>query len=446
MSDPTTLHPLTYVRENRYWGKAELARLMCERGAEMGVLLATNRTTIWKWEQGQAPDADAQRVLADLLGVPEDHVRSAPWPRWLPAWESTALVAPWTPAGTVKVFTDLVRSGHMDRRAFLSITGAALTGVAANWAAAPEAFASALDGDRVTDAMVTTIEQRVETLRVLDDQMGGARLLDQATSDLALITGLLDHGRYTDAVEHRLYATAAGVSYLAGWMAYDKGLRSLGQRYYVGALRSAHSAQDSGFGAFILAEMGIHVSDAGDTAARVRLIETAIGNAPAALPPAAASYLHLHQAEALSRDTRHEAAGKSLNRAYDLWGTHREGDRPGWLGWYGEAQLKSTEGKIMLRAGFPERATHALSVAVDRAVPRDQAVRSGRLATARLAARDLDGALAAAAVGLELLESSVRSDRAQVRLTKFSHYLEPHATEPAVREFRERLRALPPSS
>lgn len=40
------------------------------------------------------------------------------------------------------------------------------------------------------------------------------------------------------------------------------------------ALWSAHSAQDDGFNAFVLAEMGIHVSDAGDTTARVKLINT----------------------------------------------------------------------------------------------------------------------------------------------------------------------------
>lgn len=76
-------------------------------------------------------------------------------------------------------------------------------------------------------------------------------------------------------------------------------------------------------------------------------------------------------------------------------------------------------------------------------MPRDRAVRSGRLATARLAARDLDGALDAANVGLELLENRVQSDRAYVRLTKFSNYLEPHSAAPAVSEFRDRLRALP---
>ncbi|MEU8541922.1 helix-turn-helix transcriptional regulator [Streptomyces sp. NPDC048717] len=443
MSDPLAPHPLTYVRERNGWGKADLARRMCERGAEMGVPLATNRTTIWKWERGQMPDADAQRVLADLLGMSETDVRGAPWPQWLPVWESTTLLEPWTPAGTVKVFADLVRSGHMDRRGFLSITGAGLTGVAANWVAAPQAFATALDGDRVTTEMVATIEQRVKTLRTLDDQMGGAFLLDQAAGDLALITGLLDHGRYTPTVERRLYGVAAQASCLAGWMAYDKGLRSLGQRYLVGALRSARSAGDDGFGAFVLAEMGVHVSDTGDTAARVKLIDTAIDNAPTNLPPAAVSYLFLHQAEALSRDAQGVAAGRALDRAYSLWAAHQAGDRPEWLGWYGEAQLKSTEGKIMLRAGHPERATSALVAAMEQAAPRDRAVRSGRLATARLAARDLDGALDAANVGLELLEGRVRSDRARVQLTKFSERLAPYSSVPDVREFHDRLRALP---
>ncbi|MFB7220525.1 hypothetical protein [Streptomyces sp. NPDC056227] len=75
------------------------------------------------------------------------------------------------------------------------------------------------------------------------------------------------------------------------------------------------------------------------------------------------------------------SADKSLNRAYDLWSAHREGDRPDWLGLYGEAQLKSTEGKIMLRTGYPERATSSLAVSVEQAVPR-ASLASGRLAIA----------------------------------------------------------------
>ncbi|WP_409471466.1 hypothetical protein [Streptomyces sp. HC307] len=44
--------------------------------------------------------------------------------------------------------------------------------------------------------------------------------------------------------------------------------------------------------------------------------------------------------------------------------------------------------------------------------------------------RELDGALDAADIGLKLL-------------TKSSNYLEPHSAVPTVREFRDRLRALP---
>ncbi|WP_406123676.1 transcriptional regulator [Streptomyces canus] len=439
------VHPLSFLRQLRGWGKAEFARTMQAHGQSLGIHLATNRTTVWKWEQGQEPDADAQRVLADLLRVPYEQVQELGWPGWLPVWEVTGLAAPWTEAGTVEALSELVGSGRMDRRGFLTITGAALTGVAASWVDAPAAFASALGGDQVTDTMVATIEQRISTLRTLDDQLGGARLLEQARGDLALVTGLLGAGRYTDSIRIRLYSLAARVSHLTGWMAYDAGLRSAGQRYYVGALRGARTAGDDAFGAFILAEMGVHVSEAGRTAERVDLISTAIDNAPRSLAPYTQSFLHLHKAEALSREGDHRQAGNALNRAVSLWERHTTEENPDWLGWFGEAQLKSTEGKVLLRAGQVERATGSLEASVKTAAPRDKAVRSSRLAEARLAGGDLDGALDAANYGAELLEDSVSSVRAVDRLKEFSDRLEPRKSVPAVRDFRERLQALPAS-
>lgn len=441
--EPLAVHPLTFVRHSHVWGKAQFAQLMQTHGRSLGIPLATNRTTVWKWEQGQAPDMDAQRVLADLLRVPYEEVSAQTWPKWLPVWELTELAAPWTEAGTVEALADLVGTGRMDRRGFLTITGTALTGLAASWADAPSAFASALNGDRVTDTMVATIEQRISTLRTLDDQLGGARLLEQARGDLALISGLLSAGRYTDEICVRLYALAARVSHLTGWMAYDAGLRSAGQRYYVGALRSARTAGDNAFGAFTLAEMGVHVSEAGRTAERVDLISTAIDNAPRTLTSYTQSFLFLHKAEALSRDGDHRKAGTALNRAATLWERHTAEESPDWLDWFGEAQLKSTEGKVLLRSGQVERATRSLETSVQTAAPRDKAVRSSRLAEARLAGGDLEGALDAANYGARLLEDSVSSVRALNRLKEFSARLEAHTSATAVRQFRERLQALP---
>ncbi|MFE7439333.1 transcriptional regulator [Streptomyces chartreusis] len=441
--EPLAVHPLSFLRQTRGWGKAEFARLMQARGRSLGIPLATNRTTVWKWEQGQEPDADAQRVLADLLRVPYEQTRKEGWPQWLPVWEVTGLTAPWTEAGTVEALSELVGSGRLDRRGFLTITGAALTGLAASWVDAPSAFASALNGDRVTDTMVSTIEQRIGTLRTLDDQLGGARLLEQARGDLSLVTGLLGNARYTESIRIRLYTLAARVSHLTGWMAYDAGLRSAGQRYYIGALRSARTAGDDAFGAFILAEMGVHVAEAGRTAERVDLISTAIDNAPRTLPSYTESFLYLHKAEALSRDGDHHRAGTALNRAAWLWERGVPEESPDWLAWFGEAQLKSTEGKVLLRAGQLERATRSLETSVKDAAPRDKAVRSSRLAEARLAGGDLEGALDAANYGAGLLESSVSSVRALDRLKEFSSRLEPRKSVSCVREFRERLQALP---
>src|SRR5690606_6958305 len=226
-------------------------------------------------------------------------------------------------------------------------------------------------------------------------------------------------------------------------MAYDAGLRSAGQRYYVGALRSARTAGDDAFGAFILAEMGVHVSEAGRTAERVDLISTAIDNAPHSLSSCTQSFLYLHKAEALSRDGYHRKAGTALNRAASLWERDAAEENPDWLDWFGEGQLRSTEGKVLLRSGQVERATSSLETSVASAAPRDKAVRSSRLAEARLAGGDLEGALDAANYGAGLLEDSVSSVRALDRLKEFSARLEPHIYVPSVREFRERLQELP---
>lgn len=437
-------HPLTYVRYVNGWGKIKLAQLMRETAARLNVNMATNRSTVWKWEQGQEPDETAQMVLASLLKVPLETVAALGWPHWLPVWDVTGLTAPWTPAGTVDVLAYLVRSELMDRRGFLTITGTALTGVAASWADATPAMASALRGDRVTDGMVGALEQRVGALRLLDNEQGSARLLQAARSDLSLVTGLLAKGRYSESTGRRLHGIAAETAYLTGWLAFDTGLHSAAQHHYVGALRAARTAGNDGFGAHVLVGLGAQAADHGHHQEYVNMAETAMEGAPRNVDPATHSFLSAHYAEALSRNGQHRDATRALQRAFGFWGRRCGGDDPpSWLGWYGEAQLRSTEGKILLRSGHATRAADSLSASVDKAVPRDQAVRSGRLAIARLDSRDLDGALEAAHGGIALLEDQVTSARAVAGLHEFNARLSIFQPTASVRSFQERLRTLP---
>lgn len=441
MVDTPLGHPLAYVRHQHGWGKAEFARVMQRHGAKLGVPLATNRTTVWKWENGHRPDLDAQRVLADLLGVPASQALPELWPSWLPAWEVLDLRFPWTLPGTVAALEDLVRSAHMDRRGFLTITGGSLTALAASWAAAPAAFAAAADGTRVDDSLITTLEERVASLRTLDDQMGGARLLDHARSDLALITSVIKNATLTDTIGARLHSLAAQVAYLTGWMAYDSGLHSAGQRYYAAALRAARTAGDHDLGAFLLAEVGVHASDGGYNAERATLLRAALEESKK-VPLVTRAYLYLHLAAALAQQNEHRQAATALHKSEALY--DRSGDGRGeWLAWFGESQINSTRGKVMLWAGHPDEATDFLAASVNTAVPRDKAVRAGRLAEAHLAGGNLDGALAAANHGVAMLEQQVASNRAIARLSAFNGKLGTYAKEPAVKQFRERLRALP---
>ncbi|QKW54229.1 transcriptional regulator [Streptomyces buecherae] len=436
-------HPLAYVLELRGWGVVEFAARVRRRGEEMNLNLATNRTTVYKWiEYGQTPDEKTQRVIADLLGLRAQHVEPDAWPLWLPVWEIVGLQRPWTLAGTVEALSDLVRSGHMDRRGFLTITGASLTALAANWADAPTAFAAAADGDKVTDTMLVSLEQRVESLRDLDAEMGGARLLEHARSDLALITTMIKNAHYTDVVGARLHSLAAQVSYQTGWAAYDSGLHSVGQQYYVAALRSARTAGDDELGAFVLAEMGVHASDGGYNRERGQLLETALHGREKSLSDLSRTYLYLHLAAARADEGEHRGASVALEKSVQLW-DRVDDERPPWLQWFGESQINSTRGQAALRAGQAAQAASLLEASIGAAVPRDQAVRAGHLAEARLAGNDLDGALDAANRGVGLLEERVASTRAVGRLREFSGKLSPYGRYQRVREFNDRLKALP---
>ncbi|GAA2230079.1 hypothetical protein GCM10010104_24050 [Streptomyces indiaensis] len=104
---------------------------------------------------------------------------------------------------------------------------------------------------------------------------------------------------------------------------------------------------------------------------------------PRTLSSYSQSFLYLYKAEPLSRDGDHRNAGTALNRVVSHWERHTTEENPDWLNWFGEAQLKSTEGKVLLRSGQVERAAGSLETSVKSAAPRDKAVRSSRLAEAR---------------------------------------------------------------
>ncbi len=441
-SDRVLHHPLAYVRAMLGLGKTKFAELVRLHGSMLGHNLGTTRSTVFKWERGDHdPDEVTQRVIADMLRVPDAARASVPWPYWLPAWEASSFAAPWTSAATLESLTQLAGSGSMDRRGFLGIGGASLMGMGAQWAAADPAIAAAATGDAVTPGTVDRMSERVNSLRAMEEETGGGDLLDSARADLRLITRMLDNGRYSEETGRRLYALAAEVCCLLGWMSYDTSLHTAAQQHYGAALRAAKTAGNDTLGAHVLCFMATQAANQREQRAAVGLMETADavrGNVPAVMRASLAA----HQTTVFSKAGEGRAAAQALNRAFDAFGQAVAGDTPGYLTWFGEAQLRSTEGRFLLLSGQARRATAALERSVAQATPRDRAVRYGTLALAYQEIGDLDGALDATHKAADLIAEGIHSERGRERLREVRGALRSHRDEARVREASERIASL----
>ncbi|MEU9900738.1 hypothetical protein ACIBCS_36215 [Streptomyces phaeochromogenes] len=129
----------------------------------------------------------------------------------------------------------------MDRRDFLTISGAALAALAADWAAgSTAALTQARDGKPVDDRLVTMIEESARQLAGLapEQSQHTAVLLD---AHLTTVTELLEHGRPAPTVRLRLHALAASLSQTVAWNRFDLGRHTQASQYWIAGLHSANA-------------------------------------------------------------------------------------------------------------------------------------------------------------------------------------------------------------
>ena len=95
-------------------------------------------------------------------------------------------------------------------------------------------------GRQVGQTDVEAIREVTQTFLRLDNLFGGGRARPTVVRYLHdEVTPLLRSGNYSDAVGRELFAAAAELTRLAGWMAYDLEQHGLAQRYLIQALRLA---------------------------------------------------------------------------------------------------------------------------------------------------------------------------------------------------------------
>ncbi|MGW0563056.1 transcriptional regulator [Streptomyces sp. NPDC003016] len=430
---------------------AGLARRVNMCGAEHGLDLRYDKTSVARWLRGQQPRGRAPGIIAEAIGrkigrtVTIDDIGMANGKNL--ASGIGLQFAPTVP-GAIEQVCELWRS-DVGRRDFLSgstVAASALVEPSRDWliTGSDTQVARTAGGGRVGASDVAAVRATTDALVELDHRFGSGHVRPIVVHYLnSVVSGLLS-GSYRESVGRDLFATVARLTELAGYMAVDTGQPGLAQRYYIQALRLAQAADDRGYGGYVLAASMSHLAaQLGNPREIAQLARAAQEGARGRVTPRAEAMFCAAEARghALMGDARacEAMAAKALG-ALERSGDGT-GDDPVWIAHFDHAYLCDELAHCHRDLGQGEAAARRAQEALD-GHPDARARRRGIglvvLATAQVQQREIEQACDTGTRAVELL-GTLRSNRGAEYLEDFQQRLEPYRDEPAVREFGARL-------
>ncbi|PWI45907.1 transcriptional regulator [Streptomyces sp. ICBB 8177] len=427
---------------------AGLARRVNMCGAEHGLDLRYDKTSVARWLRGQQPRGRAPAVIAEALGrklgrtVTIDEIGMANGKNLA---SGVGLHFAPTVLGAVEQACELWRS-DVGRRDFLSgstVASSALVEPSRDWLiTGPDAGVARSGGPRVGMADVEAVRATTRALTDLDHRFGSGHVRPIVVHYLnSVVSGLLA-GSYREATGRQLFAAVARLTELAGYMAVDTGQPGLAQRYYIQALRMAQAAGDRAYGGYVLAAGMSHLAATlGNPREIAQLARAAQEGARGHVTPTAQAMFHAAEARghALLGDAR--ACAVAAGRAVDAFGHATPQDDPEWIAHFDQAYLADELAHCHRDLEQPGPAAQRAEEALAGHPPtraRRRAIGLLVLACAQVQARDVEQACHTAAQATALL-SGLRSNRGAEYLDDFRRRLEPFGNEPVVREFGARL-------
>lgn len=351
MDEHTCDHPLAFARAARGMTRVDLVRLMHEEARRRGLRTGVDKQRIRKWEVNNViPDRDSQTYIAAALGIPASVIDAGTWPDWLHGTSSG--VIPLGPYSTVPALREALGTA-MERRIFLSVSGAALTALAASWATGDtRALREAPSGQPVGDELVAMLEESSAGLNALPTEQR-QHIPALLHAHLATVTNLLENGRYPQRVGLRLHALAAALAQTVAWHRFDTADHPAAARFWVAGLHSAHAGGDRDMGAALLGDLAYQAAWRREHVTAVGILEHAISRTD---HPAARSLLNLRLARTHAAQGERRAALQCLNAAEWLLDAASGGERPAWCAWLSEADLAVDSGQTLLDLGDTARA------------------------------------------------------------------------------------------
>jgi hypothetical protein len=388
-----------------------------------------NHASVARWLRGEQPRGVTPELIAEVLSgllgrrISREEIgmrpaKPAPDLGLIFAADLDAAIH----AATELYGTDVHRRSILARSAY---TAMAFVTPALRWLTAPASQLTERAGTRrVGEANVAAVRELTATFRRLDNQLGGGYARSTVVQYLNdEVTPMLKHGAYTEKTGAALFSAAAGMTLLAGWMAYDLEQHPIAQRYLIQALRLAQAGGDEALGGEILAAMSCQAAYLGDGMDAVDMARVA---ARAARRTGYGRLL----SEALATEAQgHALAGDRAACASTLTQAHRAldgagSDGPAWLEYFDGAYLSAKAGRALLDSGDSAGAVEAMrtSLHMRDGYERGHAFNLTVLGRALVENGDLDEGCVVAARAVAVARA-VDSRRAQTELTTFGRRL-----------------------
>lgn len=278
----------------------------------------------------------------------------------------------------------------------------------------------------------------MDAFRNADRAAGGGRLYNAVVRHLTDNIGprLVD----TDG-NAQIFAVAAALTEMAGWMAHDSGRDDVADRHFTRALPLARASGDTPLAAGIAASNSHLALQTGDPAAAVHWSRTGLdiaAHGPSI--PALTARLHAMSARALAAAGQTTSALRALDQAEQTLTRDTQSERP-WLSPFDAAAL-AIESALVLRDlkrhdRAQARAEHAISLR-EAGRARSLALSRITLVTIHVERRELDAAIA---VGHDLLAADLNLGSVRVvhQLDDLRRILYPYRGHPPVRAFLTRF-------
>jgi len=434
---------LRQERERRGWKKSRLVLELEHRAAAHKVSLATTSSLmrmLARWENtGSSVDPPYRELFCEIYGLaPEDF-------GW-PAYGQTTRVTDgegYRPslASAVAELNNLIGHDLARNPGLLSVgyDANALASATLDWLFAVAQDDLARTGSLVvTSADVAEIREATLTFDQLDRRVSGDQSREVAARYMRDRLMPRIHGTYSETVGRELFAATAILCEIIGWMAYDTGRHSAGQRYFTQALRMAEEANDRALGSFILASMSDQALYLRHPEQALRLARAASDRAGSVAVVGAEAAVLEARSQAVLSDVR--ACADALGRAERHLSLAGVADRPDWSSPFDEVVFASHAGTCFVDLGEATRAEHHFQSVLEQlhGQPRRQVYGTIQLARVALLDRDVDQASALGTAAFDAI-NGLESSRSRRHVDDLAVSLKPHMRNRSAREFVERI-------